>query len=293
MRFYEYISTYMFLQQNAGLRQDYKSFYVDGLALALKSNYNTGKNQFVAESWWHQADRPYYCIWNAVIPMFLKLRLDIDSGLILPPKQPLSLRMPMDNPLKFDFERKTYEARAMLLNEATIQGVEGMTIWIDYGETDEMGAPIYSFQNFQTKTGSTIEEIIEYLPIHQSAKIGVIATKEFLLDCVRLACAVCLLGDDSTLVTPDILNADLEKWQKTHDEKYVEKAHRRHKVGWHIGKEIEIMPHFRRPHFAWYHTGPGGKIPQLILRMGEGPSGAIEVNRRMLDRIPTGFMDKK
>ena len=69
MKFHEYISTYMFLKQKAGLQQDCNSFYVDGLALALQANYNTGKNQFVAESWWHQADRPYYCIWPAVIPM--------------------------------------------------------------------------------------------------------------------------------------------------------------------------------------------------------------------------------
>jgi hypothetical protein len=279
--------------KSLGLQQDYKSFYKDGIALALFHNYNTGKNQFVAEMWWHQADRPYYCIWPAVIPMFLKLKLDIDSGLILPPKQPLALRMPtVNNPLKFEYEGKTYEARAMLLNEAEIQNVPGVTVWIDFGETDENGAPIYSFQNFQIKSGSTIEQIIEELPIHKSAKIGVIVPKEFVLDCIRLVCAVCLLGDDPTLITPDILNADLAKWEKNHDEKYVEKAHRRHKIGWHIGKQIEVIPHFRRPHFAWYHTGPGGKIPQLILRTGEGIGGTIEIHKRMIEKIPTGYMDK-
>ena len=29
--------------------------------------------------------------------------------------------------------------------------------------------------------------------------------------------------------------------------KYVAKAHRRGKVGWDVGRRIEVAPHFRRP----------------------------------------------
>jgi hypothetical protein len=214
--------------------------------------------------------------------------------MILPPKQPLALRLPIEhNVLKFEFEGVFYYARAILFNEALVRNTPGITVWIDFGEFDEDGAIVLTFQNFQIKEGQTIEEVINALPQHDSAKMGVILPKEFVLNCIRLVCVACLLGDDPTLITPDVLNSDWDKWEKTHDEKYVEKAHRRHKIGWHIGKNIEVMPHFRRPHFAWYHTGPGGNIPQLIMRTGEGPSGTIEVHRRMIEKIPTGYMDRE
>ena len=32
--------------------------------------------------------------------------------------------------------------------------------------------------------------------------------------------------------------------------KYVAKAHRRGKVGWNVGRRIEVAPHFRRPHMT-------------------------------------------
>jgi hypothetical protein len=39
---------------------------------------------------------------------------------------------------------------------------------------------------------------------------------------------------------------------------YVDKAHRRGKVGWNVGRHIEVAPHYRRPHMAlvWTGTGP-------------------------------------
>jgi hypothetical protein len=65
--------------------------------------------------------------------------------------------------------------------------------------------------------------------------------------------------------------------------KLVEKAKRRGKFGFSLGKNIEVVPHIRRPHPALVWTGVGRSIPKIIMRAGS------VVHRDKISQIPTGY----
>ncbi len=67
------------------------------------------------------------------------------------------------------------------------------------------------------------------------------------------------------------------------DPKYVDKAHRRGKVGWNVGKRMEVVLHYRRPHMALVWTGRGRAVPKVVPRRGS------VVHRDKLEKVPRGF----
>jgi hypothetical protein len=132
-------------------------------------------------------------------------------------------------------------------------------------------------QSFQESAANTQNYIVsgnflsdEHLPLVQ--------------DCLRLCTMLCLLADDPEVITPDVLADDRQKYEASGgDSKYVDRAHRRGKLGWHVGEKIEVMPHYRRPHPALVWTGRGRSQPRIVLRKGS------VVHREVLARVPTGF----
>jgi hypothetical protein len=100
-----------------------------------------------------------------------------------------------------------------------------------------------------------------------------------------LCCTICLLRSDPQIIEPDVLSADVDAWEKSRDQKYVEKAYKRHKVGWNVGKHLTISPHYRGPcPAAIYWTGPGRTIPIIRFRAG------CIVHREIIEKLPTGEM---
>lgn len=298
MKFYEYHTFYSFFKAINNVQQNPFEFYADTLLRLEVTGHlpedriqRSTYNQMVMELRWFEGKRPYYNVWPAILPMLLKLNLEIDSSLIKAPQKTLSIRLPMErNPMAFDFEGQRVEVRNIMMVYGVIKNDPGMSLWIDIGESDKtewgIPSPIYTFRNFQCVPGMTVNQAIESLPMHESAKVGIVMPNETIKDCVRLACTICLLADDPELVTPDVLSADRDKWEATHDRKFVEKAHRRGKVGWDIGKHIEVIPHIRRPHMALFWTGPGRTIPRIQQRKGS------LVHRAAIESVPTGRMDK-
>jgi len=65
------------------------------------------------------------------------------------------------------------------------------------------------------------------------------------------------------------------KFEQTGDQQYVDKAHRRGRVGWNVGRRIEVAPHYQRPHLmlAWTGGGPGCS--------------------RKVEKVPSGFGGKE
>ena len=83
-----------------------------------------------------------------------------------------------------------------------------------------------------------------------------------------------LLENDSSIISPDVLADDRAKFEASGDHKFVDKAHRRGKIGWDVGKHIEVIPHYRRPHMALVWTGHGRVTPKIVPRPGKRcPSG--------------------
>lgn len=102
----------------------------------------------------------------------------------------------------------------------------------------------------------------------------------------RIVCALCLLRENSDLIEPLPLESDRAKWEATHDWKLIEKAARRGKKGWAVGKHIEVAPGFRRPHFAIRWMGKGRIRPELR------PIRGCLVRKREVQEVPTGFLDE-
>ncbi len=128
-----------------------------------------------------------------------------------------------------------------------------------------------------------MEEAVQELGINQSAELGVQIPEDLITDCVRLCCSLCLLEDDSSVIEPDVLSKDRTKFEQTGDEKFVAKAHRRGKVGWNVGRQVAVVPHYRRPHMALVWTGRGRAVPKIVPRRGS------VVHRAKVEKVPSGF----
>ena len=110
-------------------------------------------------------------------------------------------------------------------------------------------------------------------------------------DCVRLCCSLCLLENDPSIISPDVLSKDRVKFEQTGDQKFVDKAHRRGKVGWDVGRHIEVSPHYRRPHMAlvWTGSGTGGAEDRASAgkrRASGGGGESAEWVRRRVSKCP-------
>ena len=242
--------------------------------------------QMLNEKDWEKARKPYYNMWPSIIPMLTRLNLDIDSDLIRLPLPALCIRFPKDaakNPLKFDWKGEDVAVRCIMMGE--INEGTGLSVLVDIGEVMEgVGVPIYTYRNFPRRPGLTVEQSLAGLGTKGLfAEIGVQVPHSFVTDCIRLCCSLCLLENDPSIISPDVLADDRARFEASGDQKFVEKAHRRGKIGWDVGKHIEVIPHFRRPHMALVWTGSGRAVPRIVPRRGS------IVHREAVEKLPSGF----
>jgi hypothetical protein len=84
-----------------------------------------------------------------------------------------------------------------------------------------------------------------------------------------------------------VLSKDRGRSDDTGDQKFVDKAHRRGKVGWDVGRHIEVIPHYRRPHMTLVWTGTGRAVPKIVPRRGS------VVHREVVEKVPSGWEEKE
>ncbi len=290
MQFYDYLTTRDFTQHIFGQKVDPAEFYKAQYALALRLDWPACANQMIFEHEWETARRPYYNLYPAIVPMLIRLNLAVESNLVKLPLPVFVIRLPQSpRPLTFMDRGTEYHIRSMLV--ATSVGLQspkgllpGIVIWMDTGERDTAPdgsiVPIHTYINLPITPGMTLEESLHALPYDPTMFRGMILPEETRTACVRLVATLCLLDNDPELIEPDVLNRDAGKPMT---EAVIDRAKRRGKIGWNIGKGIEVIPHMRRPHpfLAW--TGRGRTIPHIVLRKG------CLVHRDAIKRIPTGF----
>jgi hypothetical protein len=260
-------------------------FYTMAITEAVSRGSSQFYQQLSSERTWEDARKPYYNVWPSIVPMLTRLNLDLDSGLIQLPLPALCIRLPKQhNPLTFRWEDQPYEIRSILLSE--INEGRGLSLLIDIGETMDNGllvVPICTYRNFPRREGLTVEQSLASLGIGITAEMGVQIPVTLIDDCVRLCCSLCLLENDPSVIEPDVLSKDRDKFETSGDDRYVDKAHRRGKIGWNVGRRIEVAPHYRRPHMALVWTGVGRAVPKIVPRRGS------VVHRELVEKVPSGF----
>lgn len=241
--------------------------------------------QLVLERNWEWNRKPYYNVFPSIVPMLTRLKLEVDTSLIQLPFSALCIRLPKDpdqNPLKYEEHGKTIPIRCMLLAEINNGG--GLAALIDTGETlRDAPFPFYAVRYFPRQPGVTLEESFRVAKQNTIQHNPPTIPMELKDDCIRLCCSLCLLENDPTIISPDVLADDRAKFDETADVKYVERAHRRGKFGWNVGENLEVIPHYRRPHMMLAWTGPGRAVPKVVRRKGS------VVHREVVERLPTGF----
>lgn len=284
MNFHTYI-TARDTAKKAGRIEDPDAFYRAAFNDARQRRDGMFTSQLIVEQAWEQARRPYYNVWPSIVPMLTRLNLELDSTLIRLPLPAVCVRLPcQQNPLAFDWKGEPKQIRSVLLGEAR-EG-QSIVLLIDQGDTKRAGTvdvPVGMYISFERQQGQTVEQSLAALPRLAHTKGYIDIPEPLLADCVRLCCCLCLLESDPEIISPDVLSKDQDKFDQTGDQKFVEKAHRRGKVGWDVGRHIEVAPHYRRPHMMLAWTGVGRTVPKIVPRRG-----AI-VHRDVIEKVPSGF----
>lgn len=248
-------------------------------AISLQK-HEYSKVQVVLELNWIEAHRPYYSVYPAIARMLLNTKLEIDCKYIKLPLSTLLIRFPKSSPLKVgETDRRL---RSILVGEfedmRCREGLRGrgLGLWCDRGEEDIYRRRVYDFQTLILQDEITVEESIrQYIDFQESDD------PKALHDALRVVVGLSMMATDPEIVIPDVLSKDQNK-PLTDVE--IQRARRRGKIGWVVGKGVEILPHIRKPHFAIRWTGKGGTIP--LLR----PVKGCIVHKKEVTSVPTGLM---
>lgn len=255
MKFDEFETLYQISRKTKHLREHAQvspsDFYLK-IANTAKHSMRPEDHVFmvrtVQEVLWYHMNRPFYKVWPGIIPCLTKTRLDITL-----------------NDLKLErnvFAAFLPEGQGSILVTTDQQPALAITVQKADGH-----AATASVHGADELLEVAIQPHLEFTPM------------------LRIAIAIIMLDNDPTIIDREVLSKDRLKWEQTRDPRYIEKAAKRGINGWRIGEKIEVLPHFRRPHFAIRWTGPGRTIPKL-----RPISGSI-VHRDLVTKVPTGRLD--
>lgn len=294
MKWGEHRPFWKFMSERLELRGT-RAECVSEIARALRMHPNPGvavntHAQLIIESDWIDNGRPYYDLYPSVIEAFCKVDLSKlkCSDLHLPLPQ-LLIRFPTDHNGPGS---SSGPVQTVLVGEGNnlmnhyYGSNRGWLIMADEGgfmkEDDDI--PAVTTTSFTMPDDETVEQRLEYGRRHGYCQDNI--DNEMVSQVVQVVCTLCLLHGDPDLIEPEPLSADMRRWEQTLDPKLIDKAIRKGKRAWAVGRQIEIAPGFRRPHFAIRWTGKGGRIPKLT------PIKGCIVNRRKLAEVPTGYLDE-
>ena len=229
---------------------------------------------------WLMDRRPYYSVYPGIIPMLLGLDLSkVPSKTICSPLRSLCIRLPK--------ARLPSLLAGTRLNTIMVGTVDGRHLYFEFdcGDVAHSGRQFTQFFMWPREDGTDVETAIEksFAGGASNYSLG------FATAVARLVCGICLLGKDPDLIQPEPLSKEREEFEKTKDPAMIKKAHQRGKVGWSVGRTIETLPHYRRPHLSvrWKRETP---IPTPLVPRVVAVKGSI-VKRAVVEKVPTGHMD--
>lgn len=268
MRFHEWVTQFDY-HKRAGsipagvtLRQFSDAAMAQNKAAGRADRITYGA-MYLMDQAWVEARRPYYSIWPGISDAFLRMKLDVPAGVLVPPiDAPLLVRF-ADSP------GATHGLQAFLMlvhhREQDGRPTAFLSLCGRFSDTPGTTYPVV----LRLPDDDTIERLFQDVERRSSgtgwrdedARQAGYKRDELM---ARVAVAVCLMGSDPAFLEPDVLEADRCKWRETHDLRLVEKAHRRGKIGWVVGRGTEVSPHHRRRHLAIRWTEKGRAVPRLV-----------------------------
>jgi hypothetical protein len=287
MKFHEYTT----IEQRAKYDPAVRAALVNSVQLARDNGGAQWKPRTTAEAacygflmtsererTWVAARRPYYSIYPVIAESLLKIDLEKTKG--------SSIALPVDALLvRFPIGREAVVGGLAIKCFLAIQSVDGSGRWLVIIANTAPLAGLAVPNNRVAILRMSEETVESSIEEYFARSDGLNSEVNPLRACMRLMCTLCLLGDNSEIIKPDVLDNDRRAYEETSDPKYVDKAHRRGKIGWTIGADIEVSAHFRRPHFGLRWTGPGGTIPRIV------PIKGTMVHKDKLMAVPQGYLD--
>ena len=250
-----------------------------------------GMRHIAFDKAWHEIGKPYYDVYPSIIPMLTKLNLTFPGTSIIPPNgiRHLLLRLPIG---QHDLCTDDITVRCVFLSFQRVnrspgsnQPEQGLAVALDIGETAEELLPIFTMRIFPLDERA-IEESIFALNTHESTFTGINVPDELIIRTVRLALTVCLINDNPEFIERQALSRDETKFNLASDDekqKLFDRARRRGKYGFSLGKYIEMIPHIRRPHPCLVWTGKGKQVARIVLRKGSF------IHKNKIEQVPTGY----
>lgn len=236
----------------------------------MNGGFSSGlQNQLALEQEWEQCRKPFYNVYPTIIPLLTRIKLDFVIDWIVLPTSPLLIRLPVD-------EHSLSPCRSILMATKPELGV---FMYMDMGEVVD-GYPLYDYRSIEYD-GRMVTDILSTMPWH-AHDFGKKFEDSFLDSITALCCALCLIGDDDSLIDPNLLRKDRGKVNPV----AIARAFRRRGPGWDVGKKYESNgPYVVPPHPQRYWTGVGRTVPVIKVRSG------YVVKKEQLTKIPTGRID--
>jgi 5-methylcytosine-specific restriction endonuclease McrA len=252
---------------------------------------------------WVTHQRPYYNVYPIAVDLCLKTSLNMQWGDLLFPVRTLALRFAVGHePLKMS----AVLARVPCADNwhTPAQYDKSRQYIAEHGQAFELAARI----NGVGQPGSLWAYVAKHKLAEEVVSDSLVATAQNIWDSgadesltnqsnflIRLLAFIGLLARGTDLVTPAILASDRQEYDATSDEArkrwLEERARKRLGYSFDVGRKLEleraITPHWRAPHLALFHTGPGRKTPVLKVR-----SGCVVIPRDM-SSVPTGFLGQE
>jgi hypothetical protein len=237
---------------------------------------------------WYENRRPYYKVYPCILSTLCKLRLDFQFECPKVPEGVICIRFAEGKEPQTKTGKKI---SSLLVGTTNVAGKNILLVRPTVGEEydDQMALPV----DTSPAGGKTIQDFIDVLVVLKPGESDADYQKRLLYHeiaslATRIALTVLILDDDPEIITPDVLSDQQDRFDRETDETWKMQARNnatnRGVFGWSIGKNIEVAPHVRRPHWAIRHTGPGKKIPKIV------PIKGCKVNWDKLTKVPTGHM---
>ncbi len=248
---------------------------------------------------WTHNSRPYYDVFPSVAGALMKVDLGkIKCSQVKLPLPQLLIRCPVGKELQLSPDTKMRTA-LVTENPGKKEGSNKVhmgwcvTMFDDQPEFEIVRHPVRGYQgrvpicsiNTIVMDETTIEERL--IASRSKDSLADPIDNQAMDNLYRLIVSLCLLGENTDLISPQPLDADLDRWYKTHDLALIERAVSKGKRGWSIGEHFEVQPGFVDPYFAIRWMGKG-ELKQPVVR----PISGYLKKREQVTEVPTGYLDE-